>query len=268
MANSINNFASDSKNSIFNARGFITHPPNFFPETDYLLSSLNIKRNTIIPRIWVHPILFYFKKIQFNSPFKKNNLIINCARLDNLDVNERFSLDNKGTGNLLLALKRLHEEGFNFKCIFFEKGQNIEKVKAAIIQYKISDIVIWKKPVSYKRLCYLIQSSNVVGVLDSVGISTIGKVAIMGYYSRKPTIGNLSNSNWKLLFEGESRNPILHAHDFESVYEQIKLLLLDKDKKYLSRINFGFRQQNSHRKLNQEKSYKILNWIRSLLKDI
>jgi hypothetical protein len=266
--NSINTFTTKSQNSIVNALGFITHPPNFFPETDYLLSTLNSKRKTVIPRIWVHPIIFYYKKIQYNSPFKNNCLIINFARLDNLDENERLSIDNKGTRNLLLALKRLSDEGFNFKCIFFEKGKNIESVKDTIIQYKISDKIIWKKPVSYKSLCYLMQSSNVIGILDSVGASCIGKVAIMGYYSRKPTIGNMSNAYWKYIFESENRNPILYAHNVDSAYEQIKLLLLDKDKKSQSIINLGFRQLKIHRKLNQEKTSKILSWIKSLLNDI
>lgn len=262
----VKKFAESSEKSILLSKGFLTHPPNYFPETDRLLESLETKLNKKINRSWTHPVKFYFKK--FNIKIKKLSQLtfLNAARLDDIyhTYGNPLSLDNKGTIYLLNAIYRLKKDGYDFRVIFFSKGNNISGVKNFIDRNNLIDRVIWKNPVSYKNLCYMMQSQKIQVILDSVGTSCIGKISIMGYLSGKLVIANSPGEDWKYRLETVKSNPFLHAHTQQTLYDQMKKLI---EKGIPPKTSIRSKKIN-HLKLIEDLKAKELNdWINSLQRE-
>ena len=130
----------------------------------------------------------------------------------------------KGTDRMVLALRKLIDDGIDVKMIFCDWGQEQDLTRQLIDDQKLENEVIWVHPMAKLRLLDYYNAADVV--LDQFSIGTFGTTAVEAIACEKPVLIYLRPEIHSWCFP--EMPPMINVRQPEEIYAACKRLLEDK----------------------------------------
>jgi glycosyltransferase involved in cell wall biosynthesis len=170
----------------------VYYPKGLTPSTDRVISECEKNNIKIIHRLDMSEDLFLHlipKEIKLNeSEFK----IISPVRFFFTQQTIKYAQDfYKGNDIIIKALYLFKQKVPNFKCIFFEKGEDVDEAKRMIKKLNLEINIIWEKEVPLKRLVDIYTTSDVC--IEQVGNHWVSGVGMISLFLDIPLIANANN---------------------------------------------------------------------------
>ena len=184
---------SNMKKGFESSNLLVYYPYGLTSSTDNVLKQSReiglkiIHRLDMSPDIFKQHLLNYEKKSR-NSDF----LIISPVRFFFTNKTVSYAPDfYKGNDIIIKGLSKFKKYNNKFKCIFFDKGEDVQEAKKLIEHYGLSDNIIWHKEISMVELLSLYKKSDVC--IEQVGKHWISGVGMISLFLGIPLIANSSN---------------------------------------------------------------------------
>ncbi|WP_420561189.1 glycosyltransferase [Tepidicaulis sp.] len=131
----------------------------------------------------------------------------------------------KGNDWIVRAAAELRKEGFGFKVVFVEWGQEVEETKKLIRELGLEEVFEWKRPMSKKALWPTYMEA--VAVIDQFVAPAMGGVALDAMALGRALITRLDEPSCKLFFG--SVPPLMNVKNVAELRDAMRKVLLDPE---------------------------------------